>query len=68
MSIGVVFYINVTRRNAYVHAFNGALRRLGVQPREPGSSDWIDRVKYPPGRVVVALRRRLRGHVPPPGF
>lgn len=68
VSIGVVFYTNVTRRNAYVHAFNRMLRRLGAHPREAGRSEWIDRLKYPPGRIVVALRRRLRGYAPPSGF
>lgn len=68
ISIGVVFYSNVTRRNAYVHAFNHVLRRFGMDPRVPGSSEWVDRVKYPFGRVVVALRRLLRGYKPPPGF
>ncbi len=68
ISIGVVFYSDVTRRNAYVHACNSVLRRLGVQPVAPGARPWRDRLKYPLGRGVVALRRRFRGYTPPPGF
>ena len=68
ISIGVVFYSNVTRRNAYVHAFNSVLRRFGLNPLLAGTSDWVDRVTYPFGRVVVALRRWLHGYTPPPGF
>lgn len=68
ISIGVVFYSRFTRRTAYAHAFNGVLRRFGMPPRLAGNSDWVDRIKFPFGRVVVALRRRFRGYVPPPGF
>jgi hypothetical protein len=68
ISIGVVFYSAVTRRNAYVHAANGALRRLGLDPDVAGVSEWADRAKYPLGRVAVAVRRRLMGYKPPPGF
>jgi hypothetical protein len=68
VSIGVVFYSNVTRRNAYAHAFISVRRRFGLNPRLAGTSEWVDRVKYPFGRVVVALRRRFQGYTPPPGF
>lgn len=68
VSIGVVFYSDVTRRNAYVHAANSALRRFGMNPRVAGEAEWLDRAKYPLGRAVVALRRRLRRYTPPPGF
>ena len=68
ISIGVVFYTRSTRRTAYAHAFNHVLRRFGLHPRLAGDHDWIDRLKYPLGRIVVALRRRLRGYLPPVGF
>jgi len=68
ISIGVVFYSDVTRRNAYVHAFNRIPRRLGMQPTAPETSPSRDQLKYPLGRAVVALRRRFRGYTPPPGF
>ena len=68
ISIGVVFYSNVTRRTAYVHAYNSVLRRFGMHPRGVGSSEWSDRVKFPFGRGVVAMRRYLKGYAPPPGF
>jgi hypothetical protein len=68
VSIGIVFYTDVTRRSAYVHAANHLLRRLGVNPRGPGQSSWLDRVKYPLGRLGVTLMRRRRERWPPPGF
>lgn len=67
ISIGVVFYSDLTRRHARAHAANTALRRLGINPRDVGETDWIDRAKAPLGRAVVALRR-MRGYKPPPGF
>jgi hypothetical protein len=68
ISIGVVFYSAITRRNAYVHAANSVLRRLGLDPDVAGVSDWADRAKYPLGRAAVAVRKRLMGYQPPPGF
>jgi len=68
ISIGVVFYSDLTRRHAYVHTLNGLLRRFGLQPRLPGQTPWLDRAKAPLGRAVVALRRRFRGYTAPPGF
>lgn len=68
ISMGVVFSSVSTRRTAYAHAFNHVLRRFGMHPGLAGSSEWVDRSKYPLGRAVVALRRRFRGYSPPPGF
>jgi hypothetical protein len=68
ISIGVVFYTEVTRRAANVHALNLLLRRLGITPRELGESATIDWLKYPFGRVLVWAMRVLRGFKPKPGF
>ncbi|MEQ1517387.1 MAG: hypothetical protein ABL931_12960 [Usitatibacteraceae bacterium] len=69
VSIGIVFYTNVTRRDAYVHTVNQLMRtHLGFQPSPPGESTIVDRLKYPVGRLTVALRHRFRGYTPPPGF
>jgi hypothetical protein len=68
ISIGVVFYTDMTKRNAYVYAFNTVLRRCGFRPLEPGISKLLDLLKYPVGRTIVALRKTLRGYSPPPGF
>ena len=68
ISIGIVFYTSVTQRHANVHAFNKVLRRIGMNPRWPGTSAWADRLKYPLGRIVVNLQRRLRRYSPPAGF
>jgi hypothetical protein len=68
ISIGIVFYTSVTRRSANVHALNRLIRRLGMTPRSPGTSAWLDRMKYPFGRLTVSLMRLLRGYSPPTGF
>lgn len=68
VSIGVVFYTSVTRRRAYVHAWNLVLRRLGLQPSEPGRNELIDRLKYPLGRAFVLGKQKLRGFAPRTGF
>jgi len=68
VSIGVVFYTDVTRRAANVHALNLVLRRLGLNPREPGESVWLDRLKYPIGRALVWFKKTFRGYKPRVGF
>ena len=68
ISIGIVFSTSLTRRHANIHAFNKVLRRLGLNPRTPGNSDWIDGLKYPLGRVVVRFLRRFQHYSPPEGF
>jgi hypothetical protein len=67
ISIGVVFYTDLTRRHSNVHACNRVLRRFGVSPTTPGESSVIDGLKYPIGRAIVAAGR-LRGHQPKVGF
>ncbi len=67
ISIGIDFYTDVTRRNAYVHTANTVLRRFGLRPRSPEHSPW-DPLKYAAGRMTVGLLRVVRGFVPPPGF
>jgi hypothetical protein len=67
VSIGIDFYTDVTRRNAHVHLVNRVLRRLGLNPRAPHESEWIDRVKFAIGKPILALQKR-RGYNPPPGF
>ena len=67
ISIGVVFYTDVTKRHANVHAWNRLLRRAGVAPRPPGESPLIDSVKYPLGRALMTAGR-LRGFQPRAGF
>lgn len=68
VSMGIDFYTDVTKRNAYIYSANRLLRRFGVSPRDPGESVVGDQLKYAIGRASVALRKRLRGYVPPPGF
>ncbi|HJV95330.1 MAG TPA: cupin domain-containing protein, partial [Albitalea sp.] len=69
VSMGVVFYTQVTRRHARVHQVNHVLRRLGLSPRSPGESLRLDRLKAPFGYLLALARkgRRGRGFVPPPG-
>ena len=68
ISIGVVFYTEVTRRAARVHAWNHFLRNRGLVPREPGGSALLDRIKEPFGRLLVWYGRTRLGYKPPPGF
>ncbi|MBC7482729.1 MAG: cupin [Rhizobacter sp.] len=68
ISIGVVFYTDVTRRSANVHAWNLFLRRLGLSPREPGQSAWLDRLKYPCGCTLVWVKKAFRGYRPRVGL
>jgi len=68
ISIGTVFYSDVTRRHARVHQLNQVLRRFGARPTPPGESPLVDHLKAPLGRLVGLARHRLRGNVtPPPG-
>ena len=67
VSIGIDFYTDRTRRDAHVYMVNRVLRRLGLNPRAPHDSEWIDRLKYTVGRPLVAVQR-WRGYNPPPGF
>lgn len=67
ISIGVVFYTEVTRQHAYVHAFNEFLRRRGLQPRDPGESAWLDRLKAAGGRALIGYAKR-RGFKPTVSF
>jgi hypothetical protein len=67
VSIGIDFYTDRTRRDAHVYTVNRILRKLGLNPRAPHESEWIDRLKYTIGQPFVAMQR-LRGYKPPPGF
>lgn len=68
ISIAVVFYTEITRRSANVHALNLFLRRFGLAPTEPGQVVWLDKFKYPFGRALVWALKTLRGYEPKPGF
>ena len=67
VSIGIVFYTKATRRHAYIHSVNRLLRRFNVSPRFPGESPF-DGLKLSLGRLLVGLKRWLRGYKPPTGF
>ena len=68
VSIGVVFYTDVTRRHARVHALNRLLRRCGFSPQPPGANKMKDRVKEMLGSAAVKVQRRLGLYDPPPGM
>ncbi len=59
ISVGMVFYTNVTRRHARVHMMNHFLRRIGVNPREPGTADRLDVAKAFAGRGLWGIQSRL---------
>lgn len=60
ISVGMVFYTNVTTRHARVHRLNRFLRRWGIAPREPGYADRLDMVKAMVGGGVSLFERGLR--------
>lgn len=67
ISIGVVFYTDVTRHHARVHQWNRILRRVHLSPSFPGESRWRDTLKAPFGRALASARVRWRGYDAPPG-
>jgi len=68
ISIGVVFYTDYTRRLAYVNAWNQFLRRRGLEPKDPGESDWQDRIKEVFGRALIWHGVRFHNFKPRVGF
>ncbi len=68
ISIGVVFYTEHTYRQANIHVGNLLLRKLGVEPRMPGSSPFADSFKFWLGRASVWFDRRFRGYQPAHGL
>jgi len=67
ISIGLVFYTDETRKDAYIHSFNRILRRVHIQPKFPGESK-LDGLKYFLGKFVVRLKQRYRNYRLPTGF
>lgn len=67
VSIGIVFYTQNTRKNAYIHSFNRLLRRFGVTPKFPGESKF-DTAKFHFGKILVRFKKHVRGYKPPTGF
>lgn len=68
VSIGVVFYTDLTRMHANIHACNLFLRRFGITPSEPGDGGKMDIIKFRLGRALVYLRQRLRSYTPSVGM
>lgn len=62
ISIGVVFYTDVTRRAARLHILNRTLRRLGLAPSTPGEHPWADAAKYPMACALVWYKKLFRGY------
>jgi hypothetical protein len=59
ISIGVVFYTDVTCQHAHIHALNRVLRRFGLSPRSPGESPLVDGIKSPLASAIAwDMRRR----------
>ena len=57
ISVGMVFYTDVTSRDMKVMMLNHQLRRLGIRLREPGDSALRDSFKAVLGRSLWPLRR-----------
>ncbi len=67
ISIGVVFYTDVTRKHSHVHAGNRLLRKLGLSPKWPGTSA-LDTLKAQLGNAFVLGRKIFKGQPRPAGF
>lgn len=63
ISIGVVFYTDVTQQMARLHVLNHLLRRVGLTPSAPGSRPGLDALKTPLANGLVWLKKTLRGYV-----
>ena len=68
VSIGMVFYTSVTRRHAYVHAWNWLLGRAGIASRSPGQGGAIEPLKYALGRSLIWGMKNFRGYKPQAGM
>lgn len=69
VSVGFTFFTPVTRKEAYIHNFNGFLRhQFGLNPAPPRQSKFKDAIKYPLGRLTVGMRRIFRNYTPPSGY
>lgn len=67
VSIAIVFHTEKTRRLSYIHSFNRVMRRFKLSPKFAGESPF-DGAKYYLGRVVVGIKKLIRGYKPPIGF
>ncbi len=61
ITLSVVFITDSARREAAVHSANYLLRRLGVEPREPGISPVVDSAKRRGLGVITRVRSLLGG-------
>ncbi len=68
ISIGVVCYTDQTRQDAYAHAGNLLLRKLGLSPQHPRQSALADAFKRPLGRGFLAVKSSLQGYKPTLSF
>lgn len=66
ISIGVVFYTEMTRRIARIHQLNYTLRKLGMRPVSLQASGPIGLLKSWLGAASVRLRTLYNGYKPPP--
>jgi len=60
ISVGMVFYTDITSRNTRVNMMNYQLRSLGIEPSPPGQSQLRDRVKAIVGRSIWQLMKPFR--------
>jgi hypothetical protein len=69
ISVGVVFYTHLTRRQAQIRAFNHFLRwKCRFSPAPLGKSALVDSIKAVLGRMLVKLRGKLTEYKVPPSF
>jgi hypothetical protein len=60
ISFSIPFFTDFCKRAADVHRINSRLRRLGLSPRPPGSSEPRDKLKAAASRSLLKLRSTRR--------
>jgi hypothetical protein len=61
ISLGILWFSDVTARRRHLYRVNGWLERLGLHPPAPGSSALSDSLKAFPLLVKRRVRRMIRG-------
>jgi len=61
VSLGILWFSDVTARRRHLYRVNGWMERLGLRPTAPGSNALSDGIKSFPLLVKRRVRRMVRG-------
>lgn len=68
ISIGVVFYTDLTLQQARAYQYNQVARRFKLQPKAPSSRLSANKLKGLAGHSIMLLKKYLRSYEVPKGF